>query len=314
MWGGLFSFVFPCENLDMTLAEKKRLFNKTLFAWHKKGYRDMPWRDTFDPYHILISEIMLQQTQVDRVRTKYAEFLKKFPTVQVLARVPLGEVLRVWSGLGYNRRAKYLHECAKKVTALSDGKFPETYNELVLLPGIGMSTAGALLAFAYAHETPMIDTNIRRILTRVFFRQQMSRPRLDIKVVGRGFGVPSDKELYKFAQAIIPKGKGRMWNYAMLDLGATLCTARNHSDLCPLMKLHGKVGDFAYKKPQRKFKDSRRYYRGQILKLLSVQRSLHVDVLPELLRKTPEEVAEILDDLVKERLVSVHALRISLPH
>jgi A/G-specific adenine glycosylase len=171
-----------------------------------------------------------------------------------------------------------------------------------------MSTAGALLAFAYGHETPMIDTNIRRLLVRVFFKPNLSRLSLDKKAV------PADRELYTFTQTLIPKGKGRMWNYAMLDLGATLCTARNHSDLCPLMKLHGKVGDFAYKKPQRKFKDSRRYYRGQILKLLSVQRSLHVDVLPELLRKTPEEVAEILNDLVKERLVSVHALRISLPH
>jgi A/G-specific adenine glycosylase len=242
------------------------------------------------------------------VSTKYAEFLEKFPTVDILAKAPLGEVLRVWSGLGYNRRAKYLHECAKKVTALYNRKFPETYEELVLLPGIGMSTAGALLAFAYGHETPMIDTNIRRILVRVFFQPNLSRLSFDKKAV------PADRELYTFAQTLIPKGKGRMWNYAMLDVGATLCTARNHSDLCPLMKLHGKVGDFAYKKPQKKFKDSRRYYRGQILKLLSSQRSLRIDLLPDLLGKTSEEVAEILDDLVKERLVSVRSRHITLPH
>jgi A/G-specific adenine glycosylase len=256
---------------------------------------------------------MLQQTQVDRVRTKYAEFLEKFPTVNILAKAPLGEVLRLWSGLGYNRRAKYLHECAKKVVALPGGKFPETYNELVLLPGIGMSTAGALLAFSFGHETPMIDTNIRRILTRTFFRKNLSRLSLDKFGVQKVQNVPSDKELFVFAQSFIPGGKGGMWNYAMLDLGATLCTARNHSDACPLMKLHGEVSDFVYKKPQKKFKDSRRYYRGQILKHLSLQGSLSVTTLPMLLGKDVKETMGILADLVKERLVCVRARRITLP-
>ena len=193
---------------------KQKQFNKALFAWHNAHYRDMKWRNTRDAYKILISEIMLQQTQVDRVREKYALFLKQFPNVQTLANAPLGEVLRAWSGLGYNRRAKYLQLCAKKVVEVYGGKFPKTYEELIALPGIGMSTAGALLAFAYNEDTPMIDTNIRRILTRVFFKSK--------KV--------NDKALYAFATTLIPKGQGRMWNYAMLDLGATLCTARNHGD------------------------------------------------------------------------------------
>jgi A/G-specific adenine glycosylase len=303
----LFSFWVPCENLDMTLSEKKRAFNKILFSWHKNGYRDMPWRDTKDPYHILVSEIMLQQTQVDRVRIKYTEFLKQFPSVESLAKAPLGEVLRLWSGLGYNRRAKYLHECAKRVVTDHGGKFPDDFAELCKLPGIGISTAGALLAFAYDHETPMIDTNIRRILTRVFFTKKLSRLSLDKK------SVPADKELYVFAQSLIPKGKGRMWNYAMLDVGATLCTARNHSDECPFAELHGKVGDFVYKKPQKEFKDSRRYYRGQILKLLSSQGRILLDALPELLGKTEEEIAGIIDDLAKERLILVRRPHIFLP-
>jgi adenine-specific DNA glycosylase len=160
----------------------------------------------------------------------------------------------------------------------------------------------------------MIDTNIRRILTRIFFSKNLSRLNLDKFCAQKVRSVPSDKELYVFAQSLIPKGKGRIWNYAMLDLGATLCTARNHSDLCPFIKLHGAVGDFVYKKPQKKFKDSRRYYRGQILKLLSSQGSIRVDALPELLGKTSEEIAEILGDLVKERLVSVRSRRVTLPH
>lgn len=289
----------------MALLEKKSKFNKTLFAWQRKNYREMPWRDTRDPYRIVISEIMLQQTQVDRVRTKYDEFLKKFPTAQKLAKAPLGEVLRVWSGLGYNRRARYLHECAKKITEEYGGKFPETYAELVALPGIGRSTAGALLAFSFGQDTPMIDTNIRRILIRTFFSQNMSRSDLDSR--------PSDKELYAFAVALIPKGKGRMWNYAMLDLGASLCGARNHSDECPLMPLHGPVSDFVYKKPQKKFKDSRRYYRGQILKLLAEKKSLRIAKLPELLSKKQSEIEGILHDLEKERLVVRIRESLSLP-
>jgi A/G-specific adenine glycosylase len=289
----------------VTLLEKKAKFNRILFAWHKKNYRDMAWRNTRDPYHILISEIMLQQTQVARVREKYDEFLKKFPTAKKLAKAPLGEVLRVWSGLGYNRRAKYLHECAKKVVSLYAGKFPETYEELVTLPGIGRSTAGALLAFSFDADTPMIDTNIRRILIRVFYTQNLSRSDLDI--------ISGDRELYEFAASLIPKGKGRMWNYAMLDLGASYCSARNHSDECPLMSLHGPVTDFVYKKPQKKFKDSRRFYRGQIMKLLTKERTLPVVKLPKLLGKTRKEISPILEGLAKEHLIVIHRGKIAFP-
>ncbi len=257
----------------------------------------MPWRRTHDPYRILVSEIMLQQTQVDRVRTKYDEFLKRFPTVQVLASASLGEVLKIWSGLGYNRRAKYLHECAKKILEEYGGKFPNNFDELKKLPGIGISTAGALLAFSFGHETPMIDTNIRRILVRVFFKKK----------------IPSDKELYIFAQTLIPKGKGRGWNYAMLDLGATLCTARSHSSECPLAKLHGKVGDFIYKKPQKKFKDSRRFYRGQILKLLTEKKMATKVYLAKVLKLENKLVDGILSDLLNEALLKKSGTKIILP-
>jgi A/G-specific adenine glycosylase len=261
----------------------------------------MPWRRTHDPYRILVSEIMLQQTGVDRVRGKYAEFLAQFPDVSLLAHAPLGAVLRVWSGLGYNRRARYLHECAKKVVHEHGGKFPATFEELIKLPGIGMSTAGALLAFSFGGDTPMIDTNIRRILVRVFFNKVL----------------PSDKELYAFALSLIPKGKGkyrgRAWNYAMLDLGATLCTARNHSDACPLMKLHGKVGDFVYKKPQKKFAGSRRQTRGQILRLLTTHKVMTMGTIAQEIGKTKAQSSEIIKELVTERLVVVVRGNVRLP-
>lgn len=243
------SGVVFCYNRRVTFAEKKRAFNKLLFHWHKTHYRPMPWRNTRNPYRILVSEMMLQQTQVDRVRKKYDAFLKQFPTIRALARAPLGDVLRAWLGLGYNRRAKFLHECARMVVERHRGNVPRGAAELRELPGIGISTAAAIRAFAFGEDEPMIDTNIRRILARVFF---CGMP-------------PPDHELFAFARALIPRGKGRVWNYAMLDLGATVCTARDHSDDCPMRRLHGAVGDFRYKKPQKKFRGSDRYWRGRLL-------------------------------------------------
>ena len=278
-------------------------FNRTLFAWHKNNFRGMDWRNTRDPYCILVSEIMLQQTQVARVTEKYAEFLNKFPTAKKLAAAPLGDVLTVWSGLGYNRRAKFLHNCAKEVVINYGGKFPVTFESLVKLPGIGISTAGALLAFSFGQDTPMIDTNIRRILVRVFFKKN----------------IPSDKELYAFASSIIPKGKGREWNYAMLDLGATLCTARNHShhDLeCPLSRLHGKVDDFIYKKPQKNFAGSDRFYRGKILKALTEKGSeSQLEIMKQLseYKGNKIQIIQILERLLKEGMIVKKANKYRLP-
>ena len=240
---------------------------------------------------------MLQQTQVLRVRAKYTEFLKAFPTVHTLAKASLGEVLSVWSGLGYNRRAKYLHECAKEVVRTCDGRFPKDETELKKLPGIGSSTAAALASFAFDGESPMIDTNIRRILVRVFFKTT----------------IPSDRELYLFAKTLIPEGEGRMWNYAMLDVGATLCTARNHSHKCPLMRLHGDVADFVYKKPQTKFTDSRRFYRGRILQLLAKEKEVSRLMLEKSIGKKIPEMPEILRDLKDEGLIMIRRGKIALP-
>lgn len=257
----------------------------------------MPWRKTRDPYCILVSEIMLQQTQVDRVRTKYAEFLKVFPTVNVLACASLGDVLRAWSGLGYNRRAKYLHECAKEIVHAHGGKFPSDEQELKKLPGIGLSTSAALMSFAFRGDAPMIDTNIRRILSRVFFKEK----------------IPSDKELYVFAKVLIPRGKGREWNYAMLDVGATLCKARNHSPECPFMKLHGAVSDFVYKKPQTRFTHSRRFYRGKILQLLAKEKEVSMLAIRGFIGKDILEITEILCDLKKDGLITIVGRKIALP-
>ncbi len=276
------------RRIDATLVGD---FHRTLLSFGRYGYRPMPWRDTRDPYRILVSEVMLQQTQVSRAMERYPRFIERFPTVRALAEAPLGAVLREWSGLGYNRRAKYLHQCAKRVIEDHDGKFPRTYDALVSLPGIGRSTAGALLAFAFGRDTPMIDTNIRRILIRVFFKGKKK--------------IPTDDELYAFAESIIPPGKGRAWNHAMLDLGATLCSARGHSSDCPLMRLHGPVGDSTWKRPQKKFAGSNRYYRGKALRALASEGSMSETRLVRLLAGCDDPSGVLLalrsEDLIEKR-------------
>lgn len=236
--------------------ERARKFNRIVLAWFKKHGRNLPWRRTQNPYRIFVSEVMLQQTQVGRVLPKYREFLKKFPNARVLAQSSLGDVLRVWSGLGYNRRAKYLWECARAIDRRHNGKFPHDISALLQLPGIGRSTAAALSAFAFGKDEPMIDTNVRRILCRAFFKKH----------------ILSDTALYKFARSIVPKGKGKEWNWALMDIGALYCKANGHRPECPLAAFHGTVDGFRYRKPQSRFAGSRRFWRGQILALLAKTR------------------------------------------
>ena len=166
-------------------------FQKHILKWYKHNQRDMPWRQTRDPYKILVSEIMLQQTQVSRVLPKYAEFLQAFPTVETLAKAPEKKLLKVWSGLGYWRRARFLKATAKAVVRNHDGKFPKTPEELIKLPGIGPYTAGAVACFAFNNPQAFIDTNIRRVYLHFFFA--------DKKDV-------TDKEIMPIAQkAVWPK-------------------------------------------------------------------------------------------------------------
>lgn len=278
-------------------------FNEILFAWNDTVYRGMDWRPKrrdvkkpLDPYRILVSEIMLQQTQVDRVRTKFAEFVHRFPDVATLAAAPLADVLRLWSGLGYNRRAKYLHQAAKAVAMKHNGKFPRDFKLLQELPGIGASTAAAIMAFAWNEPFPMIDTNLRRILVRSFFNGK----------------IVDDKVLFAFAKEMIPEGRGRAWNYAMLDLGALVCTARHHSDLCPMFDFHGEVGDFVYKKPQSKFKGSKRSYRGALLKELVGKGSLSRAQAEQFFVDTPYDGKAAIDELISEGILKEKKNKITL--
>ena len=207
-------------------SQKTRAVQRRLLAWYAVHGRDLPWRRTREPYRILVSEIMLQQTQVERVLPKYRQFLRRFPTLRSLAVADVGEVRRLWYPLGYNIRPIRLHTIAREALARYGGRLPRDAEALRQLPGVGRYTAGAMLAFAYGQDTPILDTNVRRVLTRVFAG---TRPRRRL---------PPDRALWELAGTLVPRGRGYDFNQALMDFGATWCTPRRpRCGRCPLRRV-----------------------------------------------------------------------------
>ena len=188
-------------------AATVRAFQHHIYSRSHTAPRPMPWRDTHDPYRILISEIMLQQTQVERVKVKYGEFLTAFPTLDALASAPLVDVLQIWHGLGYNRRALNLKRCAEEILIRFNGRFPSSVSELESLPGIGPYTARAVAAFAFGITEPCIETNIRTVCLHFFFHN------LD---------TVSDREILPLVAATLDYDNPREWYYALMDYGVML--------------------------------------------------------------------------------------------
>ncbi len=203
-----------------------RAFQSRLLCWFQRNGRDLPWRRTRDPYKILVSEVMLQQTQVERVRDYYRRFLREYPTVHDLAAAQPARVRDSWEGLGYYARARNLHAAAQTVAQKYGGRFPRCLEDAMALPGVGRYTAGAVLSFAYGEPAPILDTNVRRVLSRVFVRRrQRSAAKLD-------------RRLWALAQVVIPSKRIWAFNQSLMDLGATVCTARNPKcPSCPLRSL-----------------------------------------------------------------------------
>lgn len=222
-------------------------FRHTVWVYYKKhGRNDLPWRKTRDPYRILVSEVMLQQTQVPRVIGKYKEFLKAFPTVRALAKAQLGDVLRVWSGLGYNRRGKYLRDAAKGIVEKHGGRVPKDAAALRALPGIGEYTAGAVRVFAFSEHDVLIETNIRAVYIH-------SLPNIGI------YEIPiSDRSLLTLAQEAAKGQDPRTWHWALMDYGAHI------------KKLHkNPARKSAHYVRQSKFEGSLRQVRGAVLRALA---------------------------------------------
>jgi len=204
-----------------------RSFRRRLLAWYARAARDLPWRRTRDPYRVLVSEFMLQQTQVSRVAEYYPRFLERFPDLGALARARPKAVREAWDGLGYYARARNLHALARQVAgrgAAGEGaaKLPEDPEELIKLPGVGLYTAGAVASFAYEKPVPAVDTNVARVIRRVFVgddRQRLSGNR--------------QRLIWSIAQALVPRDGKRAWkfNQAIMELGAVICVARKPK--CP---------------------------------------------------------------------------------
>ena len=229
-----------------------KAFQKKIYAFFKDNRRDLPWRNTTDPYKILVSEVMLQQTQTSRVVEKYLAFIKSFPDTKTLAGATFPEVLRLWQGLGYNRRALWLKKSSEIISKDLGGIFPKTQEELTKLPGIGVNTAGAIAAFAFNKPVVFIETNIRRVFIHEFFSDQAE---------------VFDKEILLLIEAALPPKDIREWYYALMDYGVFLKRQTTNPNR--------KSKHYAI---QSKFEGSARQVRGQILKKLLKGRVLSTDL------------------------------------
>ena len=255
-----------------------RSFKRLIYDYYRKHGRSLPWRKTSNPYHILVSELMLQQTQVPRVLEKYREFIARFPDAAALAKAPLRSVLTVWQGLGYNRRALALKQIALALVAQHRGKVPSSFDDLVKLPGVGKATASAILAFAFNRPVVFIETNIRTIFIHFFFPGQDE---------------VSDEEIIPLVTKTLDAANPREWYYALMDYGTFL----KKSIANP-----GRKSRHYHK--QSPFDGSNRQVRGRILRYLTRERQSTEEEIAEGLSLDPGKVKSALLALEKEGLLT----------
>ena len=266
--------------------------HESIFTWITPRLRQLPWRDTRDPWHVLVSEVMLQQTGVSRALPKWEMFIDTFPTPQQCADAPLGDVLRMWQGLGYPRRAKNLQAAAGVIVAQHNGVVPNTLDELLALPGVGPYTARALLAFAFEDDAAVVDTNIARVLARFHGRTLKAR------------------DAQKLADDWVPQGEAWLWNQALMDLGATVCRPQPMCDECPLNKqcswrgngTDPSVGSAGVSVAQAKFAGSDRQARGRLIKQLG-ECAVPIHAVPEIMDRSAEIAMRLVNDLISDGLI-----------
>lgn len=267
----------------------------TVLAWGARDLRDLPWRRERDPWRILVAEVMLQQTQVDRVVPKWTAFLDEFPTPSACADASLADVLRLWQGLGYPRRARNVHATAAIVVDEHGGRFPDDLDALLALPGIGPYTARAVLAFAFERDVAVVDTNIARVLART------------------AGGRLTPKRAQAAADDLVPAGDGWLWNQVFMDLGATVCRPVPRCEECPLSDacvwtIAGRpdpdpaIGSAGVSTRQAPFEGSDRQARGRVLQALGAGP-----------RAVGDFDARIVDSLVADGLVTVDDDTVTLP-
>jgi len=258
-------------------ATKIASFRKKIFNFYSLQQRDLPWRHTRDPFKIFVSEIMLQQTQVERVLYKYKFFLKRFPDIKILAQASLADVLKTWQGLGYNRRAKYLLDTAH-IIYHNKSEWPKSHTGLMSLPGIGQSTAGAILAFAYKQPVVFIETNIRRVFIHEFFKQQ--------KLI-------TDTEILGLIRQTLPDHNIDIWYWSLMDYGSKLKKQKSNPN----------QRSTTYHR-QSSFKNSQRFVRGKIISFLNIHQKGKEEHFSKLLNSEAQKNLPVaLKNLEKENLI-----------
>jgi A/G-specific adenine glycosylase len=272
--------VFLVQQIMLRISESTatlEAFQREIYAYYRHHARTFPWRETYDPYEILVSEVMLQQTQAQRVLLKYGPFLQAFSTFEALAAAPQKDVLALWQGLGYNRRALALKATAEVVVHAYAGNLPNNMEELLSLPGIGRSTAGAVMAFAFQIPIAFIETNIRRVFIHFFFPGQEQI---------------SDADILPLVDATLNRADPRTWYYALMDYGVML----KENFVNPNRKS-------AHYKRQAPFEGSRRQMRGRILKALITHAAANIDELAALVHVDPRALTLIIQALESEGFV-----------
>jgi A/G-specific adenine glycosylase len=263
-----------------------RQFRKTVYNHFQRHGRKLPWRRDYDTYHVFVSEIMLQQTQVDRVKPKYDRFIKELPDFSALARAPLAKVLLLWQGLGYNRRALNLKRAAEIIMRDYNGTLPASPELLETLPGIGKATAASISAFAYNKPVVFLETNIRTVLIHHFFKNRKS---------------VHDEKLLPLAEMLLDRNNPRTWYSALMDYGTML------------KKHYGNSArrSAGYKK-QSRFEGSRRQKRGRILQILIEKKEITSGELSLSLKIPSKLLGEILETLVRDKIISTSKNRYSI--
>ncbi len=285
------------------LPSDQSAVQRALIEWYEADHREYPWRETDDPYAILVSEVMSQQTQLDRVVSAWEDFLDEWPTVEALAAADRSAVVTFWSdhSLGYNNRAKYLHEAAQQVLGEFGGEFPRSPGELQSLMGVGPYTANAVASFAFNNGDAVVDTNVKRVLYRAFGVEDL------------------DAAFEQAAAELMPRGESRVWNNAIMELGGVACgkTPRCDEAGCPWREwCHAyQTGDFTAPDvpTQPSFEGSRRQFRGRVVRLLGEHDKMELDTLGHRIRVdyTPdgehgrEWLRGILSDLGDDGLVQI---------
>lgn len=302
---------------DTVSPDTRAALRESLIDWYEASHREFPWRDTTDPYAILVAEVMSQQTQLDRVVEPWTAFLERWPTVFDLAAAERAAVIGFWTDhrLGYNTRARYLHETATEIVENRDGSLPESPNELQTLPGVGPYTANAVASFAFNNGAAVVDTNVKRVLYRVF----------------QAIRTADDPQYDGLANTLMPEDRSRVWNNAIMELGAVACqkTPRCDEAACPWRPWCDAyaTGDFTAPDvpTQPAFEGSRRQFRGRVVRALQNHNELSLAELGPRIRvdytsageNGEEWLRDLLRDLADDGLVEMEErneeIRVRLP-